>query len=77
MAGYGFGALIFDNVSTAIINPGGKYKKDEHQWYPKEVNNRFELMMRVLILSWSFCILVGMAMIFRGPQPKKKKTTPR
>ena len=35
LAGYGFGALIFDNVSTAIVNPGGKYTKDEKGWYPK------------------------------------------
>ena len=39
LAGYGFGALIFDNVSTAIVNPGGKYKKDEHGWYPQQVDN--------------------------------------
>ena len=34
LGGYGFGALVFDNVSTALVNPGGKYKKDENGWYP-------------------------------------------
>ena len=75
LAGYGFGALIFDNVSTAIVNPGGKYKKDSNGWYPKEVNNKFETMMRVLIISWSACILIGMLLITRGPLPKKRSTT--
>ena len=75
LAGYGFGALIFDNVSTAIVNPGGKYTKDSNGWYPKEVNNKFETMMRVLIISWSACILIGMCLITRGPLPKKRSTT--
>ena len=79
LAGYGFGALIFDNVSTAIVNPGGKYKKDEHGWYPKEVNHEFEYMLRVLIISWSVCVLIGLCLIFRGPLPRNKRphTTPR
>ena len=73
LAGYGFGALVFDNVSTAIVNPGGKYKKDEHGWYPPQVDNQFEYMLRVLILCWATCSLIGVTLIFRGPAPKKRQ----
>ena len=71
LAGYGFGALIFDNVSTAYINPNGE-TVDEHGWYPADVNRRFKNMLRILIICWTCCILAGIAMIFKGPPAKKK-----
>ena len=71
LGGYGFGALIFDNVSTAVINPNGA-TVDKHGWYPPDVNHNFMHMMRVLIVSWTCCMLLGVLMIFPGPQKKKK-----
>ena len=75
LAGYGFGALIFDNVSTALINPNDD-SVDENDWYPPEVNNNFEKMMYVLIVSWAVCIIIGIIMVFEGPI-KKKRTSSR
>ena len=71
LGGYGFGALIFDNVSTAVINPDG-LEKLPNGWYPSAVNRRFKRMMHVLIVCWTLCFLIGVAMIFKGPPPKKK-----
>ena len=74
LAGYGFGALIFDNVSTALINPNDD-SVDENDWYPSEVNENFEKMMYVLIVSWAICILIGIIMVFEGPIKKKRASS--
>ena len=71
LGGFGFGSLIFDNVSTAVINPENKPVNKDTGWYPKEVNERFTKMMYVLMISWALCTLIGILMVFTGPAKKK------
>ena len=73
LGGYGFGSLIFDNLSTALINPYDD-PVDEHDWYPSRVNENFKKMMYMLILSWAICIVIGLIMIFEGPIKKKRNS---
>jgi len=72
LAGYGFGAFIFDNVSTHVINPNGESIVDGR--YPADVNERFAKMMRVLVVCWMLCVIVGITMVWAGPVPRKKKS---
>ena len=59
-------------MAQGIVNPGGEYKTNENGLYPKEVNFQFENMLRVLIVSWSICILIGVMFVFKAPVHKEK-----
>ena len=71
LGGFGVGSLIFDNVLTHLVNPGN-YPIDSDGFYPKEVDDRFMLMWRVLIGSWLLITIVGGIMILPGPVRKNK-----
>ena len=71
-AGYSFGGTFFDILAISLVNPGGEYKKNENGLYPKEVNFQFENMLRVLIVSWSIIILIGLCFVFKAPVHKEK-----
>lgn len=45
IGGYGLGALIFDQVSTAIINPDNAKFDSSTNHYPPEVDARFQKML--------------------------------
>ena len=69
IGGFGFGALIFNNVSTSLINPSNLPFDEETLQYPKEVNDNFTKMFRTLILLWTICVVLGAVMVFKGPAP--------
>ena len=65
LAGIGCGAFIFDNISTALINPDDvKVGTPEFKII---VNERFVYMLRWLIFWWGCLVLFGFAMIWKAP----------
>ena len=74
LGGFGVGSLIFDNVLTHVVNPENLPAHKSDGWYDDSVNDRFMFMWRVLVTSWLGITLVGIAMLFPGPVPKKKLT---
>ena len=71
-SGFGFGALIFDNVFTHIINPSNEPADKHTGFYKKEVNDRFISTWRIVVAMW-FCVYVlATCLIFPGPvQPER------
>ena len=74
LGGFGFGALIFDNVLTHLINPNNESIQD-NGYYPDDVNDNFEMTWRVMVSCWLALALIGLALIFPGPEPKKRAGT--
>ena len=73
IGGYGLGALIFDNVSTFVINPDNLPIDEATGRYPESVNQNFRKMFSVFIAMWIGLTLIGIASVFRGPQPADRK----
>ena len=42
IGGYGFGAFIFDNVATKVINPDNLELNQATGYYPEVVTERFQ-----------------------------------
>ncbi len=62
VGGFGFGAFVFNFVSTAVVNPN--HLEAENGYFPLEVANNVPKMIRVLCLSWLGLSIIGIAMIF-------------
>jgi len=71
LGGFGFGALVFDNVITHVINPENLPINPDTGYYPDSVNNRFIFMWRVLVTCWLGISIIGFVMIFPGPEKTK------
>jgi len=65
LSGFGFGGLIFDNVSTALINPLD-YAIGTPE-FNQVVQEKFGYMLRVLDVCWFGILLFGIATIWKGP----------
>ena len=74
IGGYGFGAFIFDNVATHVINPDNLPIDTDTGLYPTSVNDNFKKMMYTLIGSWFAITLIGLITIFPGPGHKSDKS---
>ena len=72
IGGFGFGALIFNSLSTALINPDNLPFNKETFRYPEEVDENFTKMMQTLILLWAICVLLGAIMVFKGKAPEPR-----
>ena len=66
IAGFGAGPLIWDNLATHVINPNDEKVLDSG-FYPDDINARFVLMIRTLIICWASIAIFGAITIFQGP----------
>jgi len=62
LAGFGGGAIIFDNVSTWLINPTNI--PIGTQDFDDAVRDRFKLMMRWLIFCWLCLVITGIILVW-------------
>ncbi len=63
MAGFGFGAFVFNFVASAIVNPN-HVEADPNGYFPIEVADNVPLMIRVLTLCWLSISIFGILLIF-------------
>lgn len=77
IAGFGFGASIFDQIATAIVNPDNKSPdiKVKHgdvtdKFFDDEIANRVPEMLRWLCLCYACLVAVGLFLL--GPMPPVK-----
>jgi hypothetical protein len=68
---FGLGSLIFDNVSTSIVNPQNLRTNDPN--YDAEITSRFTLMLRYLWVCYLTITCIGLLSVFRGPKPEPSK----
>ena len=73
LGGFGFGALIFDNVFTHIINPSNE-PADSDGFYKKDVDDRFMSTWRTVVGMWFGVYVLGTALIFSGPAKPDKRS---
>jgi len=71
LGGFGFGALVFDNVITHVVNPNNLSIDEETGYYPDSVNERFIFMWRIIVTCWLGLAIISFIMMFPGP-PKIK-----
>ena len=69
IGGFGFGALIFDNVALKLINPDNRVAKDGK--FPDTVNERVPGSLRILAYCFAGLTVVAAILSFPGPQRKK------
>ena len=75
LGGFGFGALIFDNVFTHIINPNNEPADEDTGFYKKEVDDRFISTFRAVVGMWFGVYILGTALIFPGPVKTEKQSS--
>jgi len=68
LAGYGFGSLIFNSASTALINPDNEVQDQTTYQFAGDVNDRFEYMWRTLLICWAGCAAIGITFVWQGPK---------
>ena len=68
IGGYGLGALIFDQVTTLVINPYHDTFDKETNSFKQEVNDRFRMMLLTEIACFAVFAIVGFFCIFEGPK---------
>lgn len=71
LGGFGFGALVFDNMITHVINPDNLPIDPITGYYPPSVNDRFIFMWRVLVTCWLGLSITGFVLLFPGPEKTK------
>jgi MFS transporter, OFA family, oxalate/formate antiporter len=62
LCGFGFGAFVFNMISTAVVNPNHEESKDGV--FPKDVANNVPNMIRVLTYCWLGLAVAGIALFF-------------
>lgn len=65
IGGFGLGALIYNNICQAIINPEN-VPLDIDGRFPDEISAKFPTMMRTIWLCWLCMAIVGMMLIYSG-----------
>lgn len=73
LAGFGFGAFIFNFVSTAIVNPNNV--SDVGGYFPKSVADNVPRMIKILSACWLGISIAGIIMIFpyQSAEDKERK----
>jgi hypothetical protein len=66
--GFGLGALIFNFILVAIVNPNNE--KQEHNIFPKDVGDNLPFALRILSIIYAAIGLLGVA--FTIPVEKKE-----
>jgi len=68
IGGFGFGAMLFDFVSTAIVNPENVEEVDER--FPPYISDRVPGMLRKLGICYTVIILISALLLFKRKMPK-------
>lgn len=69
ICGFGFGALIFNNVSRVIVNPDNESADAESGTFSDEVNSRVPHMLRVVVICLGAMTFIAICLISKGPKP--------
>jgi MFS transporter, OFA family, oxalate/formate antiporter len=69
IGGFGLGALVFDPISSALVNPEGI--KPEDGKFPDSVNDNFISMYRTLLAIFALLVFIGIIGVFQAPIPEK------
>ena len=72
IAGSGIGPLIFNPLTTGLINPDVIDSVDGK--FPEEVDARFTYMLTVLFICFAVIALIGILGVFQGPMSKLATT---
>ena len=64
LAGFGFGAFVFNFVSTAIVNPRHEEADPNTGMFPRDVAENVPKMIRILSMCWAGLSVIGIIMIF-------------
>lgn len=67
ICGFGFGALIFNNVSRAIVNPDNE-SSDEDGKFSESVNERVPFMLQFIVGCLACMTLISIFLISPGPE---------
>jgi len=67
ICGFGFGSLVFNNVSRAIVNPDNE-SSDAEGKFSDQVNERVPYMLQVICVCFVAMTLVAIALISPGPE---------
>ena len=67
ISGFGFGAVIFNNVSRALVNPDNESADAETGKFSDMVTKRVPYMLHVILVCFSLMTLVAIALIFPVP----------
>lgn len=78
ISGFGFGGFFFGELAQWVANPGGRYHfvedpADGEAYLPREVGDRFPLLLRTFCLSWLIQVLASLALMSNY---KKKQDSP-
>ena len=60
-------------MATHVINPENQSIDTHTGHYPDAVNERFQRMMLVLVISFACITIVGLLTVFPGPKHKLQK----
>lgn len=63
LCGFGFGAFVFNFVSTALVNPNKKEAGDDGFFEP-DVANNVPKMIRVMTYCWTGLSIVSILLFF-------------
>ena len=66
ICGFGFGALIFNNVSRLLVNPDNE-SADADGKFSSSVNQRVPQMLQIVVLCFAVMTLVAIFLISPGP----------
>ena len=76
LSGYGFGAFIFAQVSTKLVNPTGAQPTiydavNDVTYFAPDVADRVPYMLRTLVYIWTAIVVVSVALITRKSERKE------
>lgn len=69
ICGFGFGALIFNNVSRALVNPLNE-SADQDGKFSSAVNEQVPMMLRTVLVCFVIMTVVAICLISPGPPAK-------
>ena len=67
ISGFGFGALIFNSVSRALVNPDNESADAETGKFSDEVTKRVPYMLHVILVCFACMTFAAIALIFAAP----------
>ena len=69
LAGFGFGAFVFNFVATAIVNPDNVKADPVTGFFPLDVADRVPKMIKILSACWLGLAIIGICMVFPYHEP--------
>lgn len=71
LGAFGFGAFIFNFITTGLVNPDNLKPLDD-EYFPVEVAERVPKMFRVCLFIWSALTAISILTVTRDPKFSKK-----